>query len=117
MNRRQVTSEFIKFSDDLDCVELLRQARQRGYTKEGEMFSAHQLAKLATDYYKCQADVTSFSPENPKEIVSGLLDQDMYVIPYDRDKNNEPCLMGGHQAHWAVLTGENSLGYIILFIF
>ena len=41
----------------------------------------------------------------PEEIISHLNKGSAILVPYDCDKNFEPCNRGGHAAHWAVIVG------------
>ncbi|XP_072704886.1 actin maturation protease [Ciconia boyciana] len=87
--------------------ELVRAARDRGFTAQGEMFSAADMAALAQDLFPCRAELLSGGLEGPnrprilRHLVGGL----PLLVPYDEDSNHEPCHRRGHKAHWAVLTG------------
>ncbi|GJQ76233.1 hypothetical protein Trydic_g1972 [Trypoxylus dichotomus] len=76
---------FISNASKDKVEELLKVAKQRGYTSNGEMFSADNLCKLANDF----TTYTAF----------------VYNVPYDADKNHSPCLKNGHKAHWAAISG------------
>ena len=65
------------------------------------------MAKLATTLYNCTAQVFEGNLYgNQLEILKHLLHGNPVLIPYDNDKNFEPCLRNGHKAHWALATGK-----------
>ncbi|KAL0972899.1 hypothetical protein UPYG_G00196200 [Umbra pygmaea] len=71
---------------------LVQTALDRGYTAQGEMFSAGDMAMLAEEVTGCRA-----------ELLSGGMSGDNSI--YDEDFNHEPCQRSGHRAHWAVASG------------
>ncbi|VDM98381.1 unnamed protein product [Thelazia callipaeda] len=84
--------------------EILKIAKQKGYTKYGEMFSADWLADI----------VISLCPTLDVEVqnlpsatqMEHLIQESAYLlIPYDCDKNHEPSFFAGHSAHWCVVVG------------
>ena len=67
------------------------------------------MATLASNLYACKAEVYDGNLfENRVEIVQHILLGHPILVPYDNDRNFEPCLRNGHKAHWAILTGEKS---------
>ena len=34
------------------------------------------------------------------------LSRSLFLVPYDTDFNQEPCLRKGHKAHWALIVGK-----------
>ncbi|KAB0805255.1 hypothetical protein PPYR_02225 [Photinus pyralis] len=89
-----------------DTVEkLLTDARNSGYTYNGELFSAAEFLNL----------VQKHLPENEVSLYSGFLDSNhvisfllkggLMLVPYDCDKNHTPCNLNGHKAHWAAIIG------------
>ncbi|XP_062517984.1 actin maturation protease-like isoform X2 [Corticium candelabrum] len=84
---------------------LLQAAQESKMTLRGEMFSADNMARLSTEFYHMPADVTTSVLSYPEELVKCLLQESPILVPYDKDKNNEPCVSHGHSAHWAVITG------------
>ena len=65
------------------------------------------MAELASNIYKCQAKVlTGNMFDNRETLLFHILHGHPILVPYDNDKNFEPCLKYGHKAHWAVLTGK-----------
>ena len=85
---------------------LLIMARSRGFSNEGEMYSAENLALLAEEFYGLECLVRSDGFEDYYFVISELLKGSAVLVPYDADKNNKPCLENGHRAHWALLTGQ-----------
>lgn len=72
-----------RFSPGLSSEVILEEARKNGYTKSGEMFSAAQMAELATRVLHCNATViTTEDNENTiREIVSSIIDGNLVLIP------------------------------------
>ncbi|GAM26469.1 hypothetical protein SAMD00019534_096440 [Acytostelium subglobosum LB1] len=64
------------------AMDMLQMSIKRGYSREGEMFSAFDLASITMDYFG-----------NP------------ILVPYDADKNWRPCIQNGHRPHWAMIIG------------
>ena len=65
---------------------------------------------MASFLYGCKADVVDGNLfTNRLLLLKYLLLGWPVLVPYDNDKNFEPCLKNGHKAHWAVLTGKHSL--------
>lgn len=82
---------------------LLRQARQRGMSKNGEIFDVGFLKELAQDQLdSCRSEVMSLNSLN---VVETILNHKALLIPYDADKDHTPCLEQGHKAHWCVIVG------------
>lgn len=98
-------------SDDkqLECKDiddLFWLAQQKGFTQNGEMFSAEDLAELAQLFYGLSSSVTSRGLEDGRHVLSHLAEGNPVLVPYDAAKNHEPCIASGHRAHWAMLTGR-----------
>ncbi|XP_077174799.1 actin maturation protease isoform X2 [Paroedura picta] len=87
--------------------EVVQVALERGYTAQGEMFSAADMARLAEEVFSCQAELLSggLDGKNHERILQHLLTNLPLLIPYDEDSNHEPCLRHGYKAHWAVVSG------------
>ncbi|XP_054650462.1 actin maturation protease [Dunckerocampus dactyliophorus] len=89
---------------DMDAV--VRTARSRGFTAQGEMFSACNMALLAEEVCGCKAELLSGGLSgNASRIIAHLWARQPVLIPYDEDYNHEPCQRRGHRAHWAVASG------------
>ena len=85
---------------------LLKLAQLKGFSHQGEMYSAENLAKLAQEFYALESLVISNGFEDNNFVVSEVLKGSAVLVPYDADKNHEPCLENGHRAHWALVTGQ-----------
>ncbi|XP_059187005.1 actin maturation protease [Centropristis striata] len=86
---------------------VVQKALSRGYTAQGEMFSADNMARLAEEVCGCRAELLSggLSGDNAAAIIQHLWRRQPVLIPYDEDYNHEPCQRSGHRAHWAVASG------------
>uniref|UniRef100_UPI0037E8DF0A actin maturation protease n=1 Tax=Semicossyphus pulcher TaxID=241346 RepID=UPI0037E8DF0A len=86
---------------------VVQTALSRGYTAQGEMFSADNMALLAEEVCGCKAELLSggLSGKNAATIITHLWGRQPVLIPYDEDFNHEPCQRGGHRAHWAAASG------------
>ncbi|MCC6332504.1 MAG: C39 family peptidase [Myxococcales bacterium] len=82
---------------------LLDEAKAKGFTTQGEMFYASQLASLARGFgYKAtvNADFTL-------EELHAVLDRGRpALIGFDVDQQGNPGLYDGKRAHWAVIEGH-----------
>ncbi|XP_035230430.1 UPF0692 protein C19orf54 homolog [Stegodyphus dumicola] len=84
---------------------ILEKAKALNFTKEGELFSAYNMATLASDLLHCDASVVDDVLVHKKDILHHICEGWPVLIPYDSDKNHFPCSNKGHSAHWAVITG------------
>ncbi|XP_030621937.1 actin maturation protease isoform X2 [Chanos chanos] len=86
---------------------VVQTALDRGYTAQGEMFSAQDMAVLAEEVCGCKAVRLSGGIEghNTVFIMKHLTTGQPVLIPYDEDFNHAPCQRNGHKAHWAVASG------------
>lgn len=91
----------------LDMETVVQTALSRGYTAQGEMFSAANMALLAEEVCGCEAELLcgGLSGNNAAAIITHLWGRQPVLIPYDEDFNHEPCQRGGHRAHWAAASG------------
>uniref|UniRef100_A0AAQ4QB98 Actin maturation protease n=1 Tax=Gasterosteus aculeatus aculeatus TaxID=481459 RepID=A0AAQ4QB98_GASAC len=91
----------------VDMETVVRTALSRGYTAQGEMFSADHMALLAEEVCGCKAELLSggIRGDNAAAIITHLWGRQPVLIPYDEDYNHEPCRRSGHRAHWAVASG------------
>uniref|UniRef100_A0A182NL80 Actin maturation protease n=1 Tax=Anopheles dirus TaxID=7168 RepID=A0A182NL80_9DIPT len=93
---------------------LLELAVARGYSNNGEMFSARQLNELFEQVLDENRHLVEYKPVT-HTLVGGWMDDPniqiklrlgaMFLVPYDPDKNHTPCLNKGHRAHWALIVG------------
>ncbi|XP_056229712.1 actin maturation protease [Seriola aureovittata] len=91
----------------IDMETVVETALSKGYTAQGEMFSANNMALLAEEVCGCKAELLSggLSGNNAATIITHLWGGQPVLIPYDEDFNHEPCQRSGHRAHWAVASG------------
>ncbi|XP_053329421.1 UPF0692 protein C19orf54 homolog [Spea bombifrons] len=82
-------------------------AVSKGFTAQGEMFSAANVARLAEEVFGCRCRLLTggMEGENRTRILKQLTAGLPILIPYDEDFNHEPCQRSGHRAHWAVISG------------
>ncbi|KAL7870419.1 hypothetical protein SRHO_G00079160 [Serrasalmus rhombeus] len=87
--------------------KVLQTALEKGYTAQGEMFSAGDMALLAEEVCGCRVQKLSggMIGGNAALVLKHLTEGRPILIPYDEDFNHEPCLRQGHKAHWAVASG------------
>ncbi|KAI1719386.1 UPF0692 protein C19orf54 like protein [Ditylenchus destructor] len=90
--------------------DAINAAKDMGYTNNGELFSAVWMAEIVRKLFDISAQVSSFLA--PKEFVNYFRNCEtssqksrFVLVPYDCDKNFEPCQRKGEAAHWAVITG------------
>lgn len=100
----------------LSIESIFDEAKRVGVTSNGEIFSVSWLANLASILYSsCKStviDILEFSNRSRSRfIVETLLGRKCLLVPYDTDKNNEPCLNRGHTAHWALIVGFMIVDY------
>ena len=62
--------------------DVLHEARRRGYTRHGEMFSAENMARLASSIAEVEAKVRRDVLCNPKVFLQILLQGDLILAPY-----------------------------------
>ncbi|XP_013411107.1 UPF0692 protein C19orf54 homolog [Lingula anatina] len=87
---------------DVDLI--FSTAKDRQFTKQGEMFSAADMMSLAEEITQEKCVLLDKSLQTCI-VVSHLIKGNPVLVPYDSDCNHEPCLKEGRKAHWAVLTG------------
>lgn len=88
-----------------EIAELLQLSKESCFTYWGEMFSAKDMVSLARMYYGMNYQVGSSGLEDYMKVVNHIVQGYPVLVPYDADRNNEPCLKRGHKAHWVVVTG------------
>ena len=94
-------------TDQIHPEHILEYAVQNGLSKQGEMFSAASMTKIATDHLQLQSKVVQAdSHEALLELLLGTISGNTAVlVPYDADKDHTPCLARGYSAHWCLLVG------------
>jgi len=86
--------------------EVQQEARDRGYTIHGEMFSVDNMAELARSVTDRQVTVEMSSIlMNIEWLVDIFSSGKLLLIPYDCGHNHGPAKSGGKKAHWALITG------------
>lgn len=65
------------------------------------------LADLCESVSEIQASVIDLVQDRC-DLLAALLRGNPVLVPYDADKNHQPCQKRGHKAHWTVLTGKVS---------
>ena len=87
-----------------DTVQKL--AVTRGFTLQGEMFSARDMALLAGELLAKECSVEPSSRLLDTAWLLEVLGQGrLLLVPYDCAANHSPSLEGGSRAHWALVTG------------
>lgn len=82
---------------------LLDVARQRGFTTQGEMFHASQLAKLAREF---GYTATVKTKPTLSDLHAALDRGHPVLVPFDVDDVGNPGLFRGTRAHWGVVEGH-----------
>uniref|UniRef100_A0A8C8RFE9 Actin maturation protease n=1 Tax=Pelusios castaneus TaxID=367368 RepID=A0A8C8RFE9_9SAUR len=102
-----MAGSLLNLSQSISLERIMQVALERGYTAQGEMFSAADMAQLATEVFQCQAELLSggLERENRSRILLHLIAGWPLLLPYDEDFNHEPCRKHGYKAHWAVVSG------------
>ena len=85
--------------------KLLHCAQEKGYSKQGEMFSAQHLLDLAQSQLKCRGSLIDTHTVTTADILTMIAEKRVLVVAYDADKDHSPCLARGHRAHWCTLVG------------
>ncbi|KAL9952406.1 hypothetical protein ACROYT_G039656 [Oculina patagonica] len=102
-NKTALSIKREQYEEELE--NLLTMARSKGFSLQGEMYSAENLAQLAKEFFGLECQVISDGFADHPFVISELLKGSAVLVPYDADKNHKPCLEKGHKAHWALLTG------------
>jgi len=80
-------------------------AVELGFTKQGEMFSADNMAKLGEDL-GVKTKVESVSKMlNMTWVGDMLMNGTLMLVPYDCGPSHGPFMAGGRKAHWGLVTG------------
>ncbi|KAG4067939.1 hypothetical protein HA402_010625 [Bradysia odoriphaga] len=92
-----------------NASDLLNLAREKLYTKNGEMFSALNLFELVKSAISDDigTNLKLFEGKlNCHEIKQVLQSGGCLLVPYDPDFNHGPCVLNGRKAHWALIIGH-----------
>lgn len=85
---------------------LLTEAQERGYTKDGEVFDANNLVKLAGDVCWIDCEMRSFQAVRPADILHELCLGGIWILPYDSNRRTKrPGCFEGKNAHYGILIG------------
>lgn len=66
---------------------------------------AYNIAEVSTRFLKCKAEVVNKGLPAPPELIKLLLTNHTFLVPYDCDKNHQPCCNNGASAHWSLICG------------
>lgn len=103
-----------EYTKPVSVSQLLAEARVRGFTQHGEVYSVDFMGTLAAEYLPDhRPDILVDLQQCPDTLTHALAHGAMVLIPYDSDFNHAPCLKRGHKAHWALLVGLISSRYVI----
>jgi N-acetylglutamate synthase-like GNAT family acetyltransferase len=84
---------------------LLAEAQVKNYSKDGEIFDARNIVKLA-DFCGLHTELRSFQQMRPKDIMNLLKDGGALILPYDSQPlTRRPWLNGGKSAHYGIIVG------------
>ena len=93
--------------EDVTLDLILERGRTRGFTLQGEMFSATSLASLAREVLEVEVRLeTADRLLDTGWVLEILQSGGLVVLPYDCAPDSSVCLAAGHRAHWGVLTGR-----------
>ena len=80
-------------------------AVKRGFSLQGEMFSAANMADLSQEVLGGGELMAITSLYDKDWLVNVLAEGRHLLVPYDCGANHSPCLEGGKRAHWALVVG------------
>mmetsp|Transcript_8727 Transcript_8727/g.14304 ORF Transcript_8727/g.14304 Transcript_8727/m.14304 type:complete len:230 (-) Transcript_8727:84-773(-) len=98
-----LVSTFVRRNTTCEVENMLEIAREKGFSKQGELFSCECIASLARE--QCGLGVDIWQDWRPVQVITHLGRGLPLLIPYDADFNYEPCLREGDRAHWSALIG------------
>lgn len=94
------------YNKPVSVENLLAEARVRGYTQHGEVYSVDYMSTLAAEQLPDhKPEILIDVQSNQESIINPMTQGALILIPYDADFNHAPCLKHGHKAHWALLVG------------
>ncbi|XP_055541070.1 actin maturation protease [Wyeomyia smithii] len=109
-----LTALSMLFEGSPSAKSFLEMAIEKGYSNNGEMFSACQLNDLLAIALDENRHLVEYGPVT-HTLVGGDMDDAnirmqlrlgaMFLVPYDPDRNHTPSLNRGHKAHWALIVG------------
>ncbi|XP_053695109.1 UPF0692 protein CG33108 [Sabethes cyaneus] len=109
-----LTALSMLFEGSPSTKNFLEMAVEKGYSNNGEMFSAKQLNDLLATALDDNRHLVEYTPVT-HALVGGDMDDpnirmqlrlgSMFIVPYDPDRDHTPTLNRGHKAHWALIVG------------
>lgn len=91
---------------DFETDDFFEVALEEGFTKQGEMFWAEDLSRLAEMVLNCQSKVIYGNINDNWPIIAQHLMQGYpWLVPHDADPNHTPTTKNGEKSHWGVVTG------------
>lgn len=70
------------FPETVDVTDLLKEARRRGFTKHGEMFSSEAMVRLAEGISGMEATIRRDVLCEPRTLLELLMKGDLILVPY-----------------------------------
>jgi len=106
--REKKDSELHKGYPSCELEVILDYAKQKGLSKQGEMFSVEYMKDIVANHFYWKAYVVDTQSQDfsMESLLVQMLQRHVAVLlPYDADRNHSPCMEGGHRAHWCILVG------------
>eukprot|EP00095_Tigriopus_kingsejongensis_P003359 maker-scaffold496_size155344-snap-gene-0.24 protein:Tk03359 transcript:maker-scaffold496_size155344-snap-gene-0.24-mRNA-1 annotation:"upf0692 protein c19orf54 homolog isoform x1" len=97
-------------SNAISVATCMEQARFQGFSANGEMFSVANMVTLAQsinpDIKSTEESIETLRDPQTQGL-SWLRGEQpaVFLVPYDSDFNQRPCLKKGHRAHWCLVLG------------
>ena len=93
---------------DSELKAILDYAKQKGLSKQGEMFSVEYMKDVVASHFCLEAHVVDTQSQDfsiETLLVQMLNRRAAILVPYDADRNHSPCMERGYRAHWCILVG------------
>jgi N-acetylglutamate synthase-like GNAT family acetyltransferase len=85
---------------------LLREAQNRGFSSDGEIFDATNLVVLAQEVCGLEMSLCHADDIDPLHVAAALQAGTMFIVPYDSQATTRlPCLNSGRSAHYGIIVG------------
>ena len=85
---------------------LLSEAREKGYSQDGEIFDANNLQLLAENTCGLKCEMASYASLTPSRALSTLSSGGVLIIPYDSNSRTRlPCKLEGRSSHYGIIVG------------
>ncbi|CAJ0582760.1 unnamed protein product, partial [Mesorhabditis spiculigera] len=92
-------------NDDRDhSPRILKNAIDMGFTKQGEMFEAYNMARLARASFDRIHAMCVPAPRQ-HELIMHINHGGVVLFPYDADRDHRPAQRNGASAHWCLING------------